>query len=109
MKKTVSMLLVFAMVLTMMPMTVFAASNPNIYFETDFTTDLGVGDAFTVTANLENNESFGALTLSLKWNENAVAFTGFNVTKRGALETEVYTYTAPVINQDLGIVVGYDA
>lgn len=109
MKKTVSMLLVFAMVLTMMPMTVFAASNPNIYFETDFTTDLGVGDAFTVTANLENNESFGALTLSLKWNENAVAFTGFNVTKRGSLETEVYTYTAPVINQDLGIVVGYDA
>ena len=77
MKKALSMLLAIVMVLSMLNMSVFAASNPTISLETDFTPDLEVGDTFTVTANLAGNTRFDGLALSLKWNENAVRFTGF--------------------------------
>ena len=108
MKKVLSMLLVIAMVFTMMPMAAFVATNPTIFFETNFTEDLGVGDTFEVTCNLKDNEFFASMTLSLKWNEDAIRFAGFKTTSRGALETEVYTYSAPVFNPELGIVTGTD-
>ena len=108
MKKVLSMLLVVAMVLTMMPLTAVAATNPTIFFETNFNEDMGVGDTFEVTCNLKDNEFFASMTLSLKWNEDAIRFAGFKTTNRGALETEVYTYSAPVFNPELGIVTGTD-
>ena len=52
MKKALSLLLAFVMVLSLVPMTVFAAAAPTIYFETNFTEDMTVGDTFYVTANL---------------------------------------------------------
>ena len=108
MKKALSLLLAFVMVLSLVPMTVFAAAAPTIYFETNFTEDMTVGDTFYVTANLKDNVVFSTMTLSLKWNESAISFTGFNVDRRGGLDTEVYTYSAPVFNQKLGIVTGSD-
>lgn len=117
MKKALSLLLAIAMVLSLMPMAVFAAATPTFYFETDFSTDLGVGDTFTVTCKLkDNDDAFSGVTLSMDWNENAVAFTGFQKNGR-VLASEVFDvskgYQAPVINWDLGIIVtndllGYD-
>lgn len=109
MKKALSIMLAIALVFTMIPMSAFAAANPRIYFETDFSNELGVGDTFTVTAMLEDNEIFSTMTLSLDWNENVVQFNGFDVDRRGSLVTEVYTYSAPVINNATGVVVGADA
>ena len=109
MKRTIAMLLAFVLVLSLLPQTASAATKPTISFETTFEETMGVGDTFKVTANLADNEIFSCMTLSLKWNEDVVKFTGFDVDRRGALITEVYTYTAPTINQELGIVVGYDA
>ena len=116
MKKVLSMLLVLAMVLTIVPVSAFAANNVTITFSTDFTNDLEVGDSFTVTASLANNPTTGTITLSLDWNANAIKFTGFNVNGR-VLESDVFNtalgYGAPVINQQLGIIqatdyLGYD-
>ena len=117
MKKALSLLLAIAMVLSLMPMAAFAATPPTFYFETDFSTDLGVGDTFTVTCKLKDNiDYFSGVTLSVDWNENAVAFTGFQKNGR-VLASEVFDvsqgYQAPVINWDLGIIVtndlqGYD-
>ena len=109
MKRALSLLLAIVMVFSLMPMAAFAAETPRIYFETNFDTDMGVGDTFTVTGMLENNELFGTMTLTLKWNESVVKFNGFDVTNRGALKTDVYTYTAPVANHEIGKVVGADA
>lgn len=109
MKRVLSLILAIVMVLSIMPMRAIAAENPRIYFETDFTTDMGVGDTFTVTGYLENNEIFSTMTLSLMWNENTVQFNGFDVTNRGALVTEVFTYSAPVINNANGKIVASDA
>ena len=109
MKKALSIMLAIALVFTMIPMSAFAAANPRIYFETTFSNELGVGDTFTVTAMLEDNEIFSTMTLSLDWNENVVQFNGFDVDRRGSLVTEVYTYSAPVINNATGVVVGADA
>ena len=110
MKKTVSMLLVLAMVLTVIPMSVFAAEAVTITFDTDFTNELEVGDTFTVTATLENNPTIGTITLSLVWNEKAVQFTGFNMNGR-ALVSDVLNstqgYAAPVVNN--GKIVAADA
>ena len=110
MKKTVSMLLVLAMVLTVIPMSVFAAEAVTITFDTDFTNELEVGDTFTVTATLENNPTIGTITLSLVWNEKAVQFTGFNMNGR-ALASDVLNstlgYAAPVVNN--GKIVAADA
>lgn len=88
MKKALSMLLAIVMVLSLLPMNVFAASNPTISLTTDFTTELEVGGTFTVTAKLADNTRFDGLTLTLKWNENAVKFTGFN-SNRGTLVSDV--------------------
>lgn len=109
MKRVLSLLLAIVMVFGLIPMAAFAEGNPTISFETTFVDTMTVGDTFTVTANLANNELFTTMTLSLKWNEDAVKFTGFDVTNRGALDTEVYTYSAPIINQEAGIVTGADA
>ena len=109
MKRVLSLLLAIVMVFGLIPMAAFAEGNPTISFETTFVDTMTVGDTFKVTANLANNELFTTMTLSLKWNEDAVKFTGFDVTNRGALDTEVYTYSAPIINQEEGIVTGADA
>lgn len=109
MKRVLSLLLAIVMVFGLIPMAAFAEGNPTISFETTFVDTLTVGDTFKVTANLANNELFTTMTLSLKWNEDAVKFTGFDVTNRGALDTEVYTYSAAIFNQELGIVTGADA
>ena len=47
MKKALSLLLAIAMVFSLLPMNVFAAESPRIYFETDFNADMVVGDVFT--------------------------------------------------------------
>ena len=112
MKKVLSILLVLAMVLSIVPVSAFAANNVTITFGTDFTNDLEVGDSFTVTASLANNPITGTITLSLDWNESAIKFTGFNASGRGVLESEVLNatlgYSAPVINQELGIITATD-
>lgn len=109
MKRVLSLLLAIVMVFGLIPMAAFAEGNPTISFETTFVDTMTVGDTFKVTANLANNELFTTMTLSLKWNEDAVKFTGFDVTNRGALDTEVYTYSAAIFNQEEGIVIGADA
>ena len=113
MKKALSALLVIVMVLSLMPMTVFAASNPTIYFETDFTTELAAGDTFTVTAHLKDNVRFDALTLTLKWNDKAVKFNGFATNNRGIPTSEVFNagdgYTTAAVNQETGKIMGVDA
>ena len=111
MKKVLSMLLAIAMVVCMLPMNVFAASNPTIYMTTDFTTELEVGDTFTVTANLKDNSRFDGMTLSLKWNENAVAFTGFAMNGR-VVSSEVCNvaqgYTGATVNHANGMFAAVD-
>ena len=108
MKRYLSLILAFVMVFSMMPATTFAAENPRIYFETDFSVDMGVGDSFTVTGYLENNEIFSTMTLALKWNDKTVQFNGFNVTSRGTLVTDVFTYSTPVFNNANGKIVASD-
>ena len=108
MKKALSMLLAIVMVFSLLPMAVFAATIPTVYFETDFSADMGVGDTFTVKCMLKDNEEFGGFTLSLKWNEDVVKFTGFDVNKRGALISDVFIYNTPIFNPELGIVVAND-
>ena len=108
MKRIVSLLLALVMVIGLIPMAAFAADHTTISFETTFTEDMTVGDTFTVTANLANNVNFLTMTLSLEWNEDVLKFTGFDKDRRGALVTEVYTYTAAVANHELGIVTGSD-
>lgn len=114
MKKVVSLLLVLAMVLTMMPMSVLASEGVTICFDTDFTNDLVVGDTFTVTATLENNPTIGTMTLSLVWNEEAIEFTGFNMNGR-VLASTVFDstkgYQSPTVNRGKIVAVdelGYD-
>ena len=108
MKKALSMLLAIVMVFSLLPMTAFAATIPTVYFETDFSADMGVGDTFIVKCMLKDNEEFGGFTLSLKWNEDVVKFTGFDVNKRGALISDVFIYNTPIFNPELGIVVAND-
>ena len=108
MKKALSMLLAIVMVFSLLPMAVFAATIPTVYFETDFSADMGVGDTFIVKCMLKDNEEFGGFTLSLKWNEDVVKFTGFDVNKRGALISDVFIYNTPIFNPELGIVVAND-
>ena len=112
MKKVLSMLLAIAMIISMLPVSVFAANTPTVSFETDFSNDLGVGNTFTVTANLENNPGVASVTLSLKWNEKAVAFTGFTMNGR-VMKSDVFDvtlgYTAPVVNNEKGIISASDA
>ena len=110
MKKLLSMLLVMAMVLTMMPAMTFAVDTTTISFETDFTNDLAVGDSFTVTAYLANNPGMATITLSLDWNENAVQFDGFayeydEEAEEDVMVTDVFkSVWSPVVNDVLGII-----
>lgn len=110
MKKLLSMLLVMAMVLTMMPAMTFAVDTTTISFETDFTNELAVGDSFTVTAYLANNPGMATITLSLDWNENAVQFDGFayeydEEAEEDVMVTDVFkTVWSPVVNDVLGII-----
>ena len=111
MKKVLSMLLAFALVISMIPMAVFAAETGiTITFETDFTNDLTVGETFTVTGVLANNELFGNMCLSLKWNENVVEFQGFKMSGR-LIESDVFSgagYTPAVVNHEEGILTATD-
>ena len=77
MKKTISLLLAIVMVLSLIPITAFAAETATISFNTTFTEEMTVGDTFTVTANLANNPGCASMTLTLKWNEDVVKFNGF--------------------------------
>ena len=113
MKKVFSLLLAFVLVIGMLPMSVLAAGEEKltISFETDFDSDMEVGDTFTVTCNLANNEIFGAMCLSLKWNEEVVQFNGFKLKGR-VMDSEVFDsalgYTAPIVNHTEGIVTAVD-
>lgn len=112
MKKVLSMLLAIVMVIGMLPISVFAEeAMPVISLETDFNVNLEVGDSFTVTGILTNNTLFGAMTLSLTWNEKAVAFTGFDNVSRGALTSEVFPggdYAKNTVNNEIGKIVAID-
>ena len=78
MKKALSFLLAIVLVLSMIPTVTFAANgDPTISFETTFEDTMKVGDTFTVTASLANNPGLAGMVLTLKWNEDAVKFNGF--------------------------------
>lgn len=67
------------MVISLVPIAVFAVDAVTISFETDFDEEMTIGDTFTATGYLANNDLFACMTLSLKWNEDVVQFKGFNV------------------------------
>ena len=113
MKKIISLFLALALVICAMPMAAFAAGATTISFETTFEETMTVGDTFTVTANLANNPTFGTLTLSLKWNEDVVRFTGFSKNARGSLVSDVLIYGIVVTDDTTGVAtcadtIGYD-
>ena len=111
MKKTISLLLILVMVFTMLPSVALAAADPIIDFETTFEDTMTIGDTFTVTANLSNNPGVNALTFSLKWNEDAIRFTGFEMeydeeAEEDVLVSDVFGVFTTVANHELGIVTG---
>jgi len=113
MKRYISLFLALALVICALPMAVFAAEATTISFETTFEETMTVGDTFTVTANLSNNPVFGTMTLSLKWNEDVVRFTGFNKNARGSLVSDVLIYGTVVADDTTGVAtcadtIGYD-
>ena len=98
MKKVLSMMLILAMVLSMLPVTTFAADTANISFSTDFNESLEMGQTFEVTASLSNNPTFGTMTLTMDWNPDVVRFAGFKMNGR-AMQSDVFDtasgYTGP--------------
>ena len=111
MKKVLSMLLVFVMVFTMLPVYAAAAeSETTVYFDTDFEDSMTVGDTFTFSAYLANNPGMATMTVSLKWNEDVVKFNGFAMeyneeTEEEELVTDVFkSVWTPVFNPWLGII-----
>lgn len=112
MKKVMSLLLAIVMAIGLLPTAAFAAeTDPTISFDTTFEDTMTVGDTFTVTASLANNPGMATMTLSLKWNEDVVKFTGFATEYDEDLEedilvTDVFkTVWEPVVNYELGIIV----
>lgn len=78
MKKSIAMLLAIVMAFSLLPISAFAVeTGGKIEFTTDFTTDLGVGDKFTVTAKLSDNPGIASFTNTLEWDNDVVKFTGF--------------------------------
>ena len=113
MKKTIAFILAIVMVFSLMPMTAFAAEEDGtISFETTFTDDMAVGDTFQVTGLLSNNPGIYTMTVSLKWNEDVVRFTGFDTEydedeEADVLLSDVFSaMPALVYNNELGIIVG---
>lgn len=110
MKRALSLLLAIVMVLGLVPMAAFADGEPTISFETTFEDSMIVGDTFTVTASLANNPGVASMTVSLKWNDEAVNFTGFETAYdeelgEDALVTDVFkSVWEPVVNHELGII-----
>ena len=114
MKRLISVLLVLILVISTMPMAVFAAETATISLTSTFSDEMTIGDVFTVTASITNNPTFLTTTLSLKWNEDVVKFTGFNKNARGSLVSDVLIYGTVVANDANGVVacadtIGYDA
>ena len=107
MKKTLSLLLAVIMVFSLLPLTVFAEGTPTISFETTFVEGMKAGDTFTVTGILANNPGMITMTLSLKWNDKAVRFTGFDVYDDGYPVSEVFEARGwnAEVNNELGIIV----
>ena len=102
MKKALSLLLAIVMVIGMLPMAALAAeTGGKITFTTDFTTDMGVGDTFTVTATLSENPGIASFTNQLKWNSAAVKFLGFDVDEDGyPTDSNLFSRWKPVINNE---------
>ena len=113
MKKTISLLLAIIMVLSLIPITAFAADTATISFDTTFTEGMAAGDTFTVTANLANNPGVAAMTLTLKWNEDVVKFNGFATEYDGEMEEDVLvtdvfkTVWTPDVNHQVGTLGAY--
>ena len=110
MKKTLSLLMAIVLVFSMIPTVAFAAEgDPTISFETTFEDTMTVGDTFTVTGSFVNNPGVVTMTLSLKWNEDVVKFTGFDTEydedeEADVLVSDVFGAMATVFNNDLGII-----
>ena len=110
MKKIIALLLAIFMVVGMFPTTVLAAeTDPAISFSTTFAETMTVGDTFTVTADLANNPGIAAMTLSLKWNDAVVKFTGFEKYEDDFPVSEVLEARGWTVipNHELGILVSY--
>lgn len=107
MKKTLSLLLAIVMVLSMLPISVFATeAGPKITFTTDFTNEMEKGNTFTVTATLEGNTGLASFANQLKWNPNVVEFLGFKEVydedEEGyIMYTEVFSQTGWLIETNL--------
>lgn len=67
MKRLISVLLVLILVISTMPMAVFAAETATISLTSTFSDEMTIGDVFTVTASITNNPTFLTTTLSLKY------------------------------------------
>lgn len=110
MKRMIALLLAIFMVVGMFPTTVLAAeTDPAISFSTTFADTMTVGDTFTVTADLANNPGIAAITLSLKWNDAVVKFTGFEKYEDDFPVSEVLEARGWTVipNHELGIIVSY--
>lgn len=115
MKKLISMLLSILLVVSLLPSAVFAteATNAQFAFSVDpaETTQFKVGDTFKVNLALANNPGFGAMTLKLTWNAEAVAFEGFETeldedTEEYFLQSDVLRpIYAPTVNHEKGTIV----
>ena len=82
MKRILSLLLVFVMLLGMLPMSAFADETDStfgIYLETDVSdpSALNIDDKITVTANIRNNPGFAGMKTKLTWDNTVVTFDGF--------------------------------
>ena len=112
MKKALSFLLAIVLVLSMIPTVTFAANgDPTISFETTFEDTMKVGDTFTVTASLANNPGLAGMVLTLKWNEDAVKFNGFETEydeddEDYVLVSDVLGVFSPEVNHVAGKIVG---
>ena len=114
MKKVISLFLTLVMVLSMLPVTAFAAETATISYEVYQTDedgnrleeiDLSVGKTISVTANIENNPGMASVTLGWKWNDKVVKFTGFTMQakKPKKLESDLFGSESPVLNTTLAI------
>ena len=89
MKKILSMLLAFALLLSLVPVTAFATETPTIT-ATASTTEAAIGDTVEVTFALANNPGFTNIEMQLDFDKNILQFTGLKTTFDENSGEEVY-------------------
>ena len=101
MKRILSMILAFVMVLSLVPMTAFAADSPSITATAD-KTEAAIGDTIEVTFTLTNNPGFNNVDLLLNFDHNVLKFTGLKINE----DTEAYEGRFGGGNTEINTIVG---